>query len=155
MNLKKKKKGFTLIELMAVIAIIAILAAVLVPTVNGYITRAKKTAVITDVRNVMNAIESYNITATNEIGTGYDLNKTEDKKIMKILNSAGFFDDAETPDSLQDDITYDTLKEINESTDAYDKITITGSKITKWTGTKAYSKSASITPPTGSTPNGQ
>ena len=43
MNLTKirKKKGFTLIELMAVIAITAILAAVLVPTVSGYINRSK------------------------------------------------------------------------------------------------------------------
>ena len=60
MNLKKKKKGFTLIELMAVIAIIAILAAVLVPTVSGYINRSKKTAIITECRTVMNAIETYN-----------------------------------------------------------------------------------------------
>lgn len=66
MNLKKKKKGFTLIELMAVIAIIAILAAVLVPTVNGYITRAKKTAIITQVRNVVSAIETFNATADGE-----------------------------------------------------------------------------------------
>ena len=63
MNLKKKKKGFTLIELMAVIAIIAILAAVLVPTVSGYIKRAKKTAIITQVRNVVSAVETYNATA--------------------------------------------------------------------------------------------
>lgn len=63
MNLKKKKKGFTLIELMAVIAIIAILAAVLVPTVSGYIQRAKKTAIITQVRNVVSAVETYNATA--------------------------------------------------------------------------------------------
>ena len=63
MNLKKKKKGFTLIELMAVIAIIAILAAVLVPTVSGYIQRAKKTAIITQVRNVVSAIETHNATA--------------------------------------------------------------------------------------------
>ena len=58
MNLTKmkKKKGFTLIELMAVIAIIAILAAVLVPTVSGYITRSKKTAVITKVRTIVNAV---------------------------------------------------------------------------------------------------
>ena len=63
MNLKKKKKGFTLIELMAVIAIIAILAAVLVPTVNGYIQRAKKTAIVTQARTVVNAVEAYNATA--------------------------------------------------------------------------------------------
>ena len=66
MNLKKKKKGFTLIELMAVIAIIAILAAVLVPTVTGYINRAKKTAIITQARNVVSAIETYNATAAKK-----------------------------------------------------------------------------------------
>ena len=68
MNLTKmkKKKGFTLIELMAVIAIIAILAAVLVPTVSGYITRSKKTAIITQVRNVVTAIETHNATAVGD-----------------------------------------------------------------------------------------
>lgn len=50
-----KKKGFTLIELMAVIAIIAILAAVLVPTVSGYIKRAKVTALEEDLREITNA----------------------------------------------------------------------------------------------------
>ena len=62
MNLKKRKKGFTLIELMAVIAIIAVLAAVLVPTVNGYITRSKMTAILTQVRNAVTAIETHNAT---------------------------------------------------------------------------------------------
>ena len=65
----KKKKGFTLIELMAVIAIIAILAAVLVPTVSGYITRSKKTAVITQVSNVITAIETHNVTASTAISS--------------------------------------------------------------------------------------
>lgn len=37
---KNKKKGFTLIELVIVIAILAILAAILVPSVTGYITKA-------------------------------------------------------------------------------------------------------------------
>lgn len=77
MNLtkQKKKKGFTLIELMAVIAIIAILAAVLVPTVSGYITRAKKTAVITQCRSVMNAIETYDAT-NGDTSIVKDWNKT-------------------------------------------------------------------------------
>lgn len=71
MNLtkKRKKKGFTLIELMAVIAIIAILAAVLVPTVSGYINRAKKTAVITQVSTAITAIETYNATAATAISS--------------------------------------------------------------------------------------
>lgn len=58
---KKKKKGFTLIELIAVIAIIGILAGVLVPKINGYMQEAKKTKVIDQSRKVLLAVESYNM----------------------------------------------------------------------------------------------
>ena len=85
MNLKKKKKGFTLIELMAVIAIIAILAAVLVPTVTGYINRSKKTAIITECRTVMNAIETYN-TVTSEANT---IDTTAATKISEATTGSG------------------------------------------------------------------
>ena len=40
-NLKNKKKGFTLIELVAVMAIIAILSAAFIPRFGNYITQAK------------------------------------------------------------------------------------------------------------------
>ena len=89
MNLKKKKKGFTLIELMAVIAIIAILAAVLVPTVNGYIQRAKKTAIITQVRNVVSAVETYNATAGSKDQIEKKDNENKDVTLADIITKVG------------------------------------------------------------------
>lgn len=52
-----KKRGFTLIELMAVIAIIAILATVLIPTITGYINRSRESVVINQCKNIHRIIE--------------------------------------------------------------------------------------------------
>ncbi len=55
-NLKhRRSKGFTLIEILTVIAIIAILSAILVPTVTQMRETARKTKDINSIRQIVNA----------------------------------------------------------------------------------------------------
>ena len=49
---KLNKKGFTIVELVIVIAVIAILAAVLIPTFSGVIDKANNSAVEQSAANV-------------------------------------------------------------------------------------------------------
>lgn len=56
--LKKSQKGFTLIELMIVIAIIGILAAIAIPQFSAYRVRAFNSAALSDLRNFKTAMEA-------------------------------------------------------------------------------------------------
>lgn len=54
---KRNKRGFTLVEVVIVLVILAILAAVLIPSLSGYIDKANKSKYVLAAKNCMKAMQ--------------------------------------------------------------------------------------------------
>ena len=70
MKNKSKKRGFTLIELMIVVAIIGILAAVAIPAFINYMKRAKTSEASVNLKSIGEGAMSYFDAEWNIAGTG-------------------------------------------------------------------------------------
>ena len=71
--LKRKNKGFTLIEVVVVITILGVLLTIAVPTVKQHIDSAKKLQVQSQCREIVIAVETYNseVKETEQICSNY------------------------------------------------------------------------------------
>jgi type II secretion system protein G len=61
LDLRERRRAFTLIELLIVVAIIAILAAIAVPNFLEAQTRSKVSRTLADIRSMRTALESYRV----------------------------------------------------------------------------------------------
>lgn len=61
LNKKKNNKGFTLVELVIVVAILAILVGLLAPQYTKYIEKSRQSADVNNMEELVKAIEVYSV----------------------------------------------------------------------------------------------
>lgn len=78
---KKDNKGFTLVELVIVIAILAILVGILAPQYTKYVEKSRKSADASNMDEMVKAVQVYAADAENEVKTvtGATIEITKDR----------------------------------------------------------------------------
>ena len=126
-TLKKKKKGFTLLELLVVLAILAILIAIAIPVYKNQKEKAAITAHNANVRVLETAVESYKQDNNgklpkdiNELATGGYIKSVPNLPAGAVDNSTKYGIDEDgniTPGEVDKDVNPITDNTNNTTTD--------------------------------------
>lgn len=93
-NKKNDSRGFTLIEVMIVVVILGILAAIIVPRIMGRPEEAKRTKAAVDIKGVEQALNLYKLDngvyPSTEQGLEALVNKPETKPVPSKWKEGGY-----------------------------------------------------------------
>lgn len=131
--IKNNKKGFTIVELVIVIAVIGILAGVLIPTFAGITQRAEESKALQATRNTLTEYISQNGSANAGLVFYYPLKATEYKVYLYAngaLNDIGFITIDESgnyvSNKLVEGVTYEAATGLINFTKTYGSFMFSG-----------------------------
>ena len=134
--MKEKNKGFTLVELLAVIVILALIALIATPIILNVINDAKKQAAKDSAYGYMDAVEKYIVSS-----------ELEDKSIqdrtysVEELNSMGVSVKGSTPDNGNIEIKNSSVKSYDIGIDGY---VVRNGKVEKVSTTKSIENGTAV-----------
>ena len=134
--MKRKNKGFTLVELLAVIVILALIALIATPIILNVINDAKKQAAKDSAYGYMDAVEKYIVSS-----------ELEDKSIkdrtysVEELNNMGVSVKGSTPDNGNIEIKEGAVKNYNLGIDGY---AVSNGEVKKVSTTKSFKNGTAV-----------
>ena len=134
--MKRKNKGFTLVELLAVIVILALIALIATPIILNVINDAKKQAAKDSAYGYMDAVEKYIVSS-----------ELEDKSIqdrtysVEELNSMGVSVKGSTPDNGNIEIKNSSVKSYDIGIDGYE---VNNGEVKKVSTTKSFKNGTAV-----------